>query len=299
LWPQLSNWDSWPQWEKNAYTDGAVDLVRRIYAKRNEINPRFIIINNSVWDRGDSRGLAGERYVDGVSREHPAYSSEFQRNYVRKSFGDGRHRRVIVIARNAEDAIRWKNTQGVTHVANQMIYSQATVPPVGFNRLTDRPKRFGKSSSGEIFTSGLPANTKRGSRFYLGQKGLLHNMAAYLDGNGAGSSGSQSLRMVLYRDSSGQPGTRIAQSNAVSVAADSGLRWVYFPSPAAQLNPGYYWIMVHSGSTNAVTRIRASVDANLRANTDTFSDGAANPAGTLGSLGTTTLSLFVNYTVGY
>ena len=57
--------------------------------------------------------------------------------------------------------------------------------------------------------------------------------------------------------------------------------------------------MVHSGSSNAVTRIRATVDANVRANTDTFSDGAANPAGTLGSLGTTTLSLFVNYTVGY
>ncbi|HSC07030.1 MAG TPA: hypothetical protein VLD59_09415, partial [Steroidobacteraceae bacterium] len=66
LWTSLTNWDSWPQWEKDAYTDGAVDLVRRIYAKRNEINPRFIILNNSVWDRGDSRGLAGERYVDGV-----------------------------------------------------------------------------------------------------------------------------------------------------------------------------------------------------------------------------------------
>ena len=299
LWSTLANWDSWPQWEKDAYTDGAVDLVRRIYAKRNAINPRFIIVNNSPWDRGDSRGFAGERYVDGVCREHPSYSSEFQRNYVRKTFGDGRHRRVLVIARNTSEALQWKNTQGVTHVSNQMTYSQVTAPPVAFNRLTDRPKRFGKATSGEIFTSGLAANTKRGSRFYMAQKGLLLNMGAYLDGNGSGSSGGQSLRMVLYRDSSGRPGTRIAQSNAVSVAANSSTRWVYFPSPAAQLNPGYYWIMIHSGSTSSVARIRATVDANVRSNTDTYSDGAANPAGTLGSLGTTTLSLFANYTVGY
>jgi hypothetical protein len=179
-----------------------------------------------------------------------------------------------------------------------MTYSQVTAPPVAFNRLTDRPKRFGKSSSGETFTSGLAANTKRGSRFYLGEKGLLFNMGAYLDGNGA-SSGSQSLRMVLYRDSSGRPGARVAQSNTMSVAADSSRRWVYFPSPAAQLDPGYYWIMIHSGSTSAVARIRATVDANVRSNTDAFSDGAANPSGAVGALGTTTLSLFVNYTVGY
>ena len=299
LWTTRANWDSWPQWEKNAYTDGAVDLVRRIYAKRNAINPNFIIVNNSVWDRGDSRGFAGERYVDGVSREHPDYNSEFQRNYVRKSFGDRRHRRVIVIAHNTTDAARWKTVQGVTHVAAQESYGQATVPPVAFNRLTDRPRRFGKSSSGDIFTSGLPANTKRGSRFYMGQKGLLLNMGAYVDGNGAGSSGAQSLRMVLYRDSSGRPGTRVAQSSAKSIAADSGLRWVYFSTPAAQLNPGYYWIMIHSGSTNSVARVRATVDPNVRANTDTFSDGAANPSGTVGSLGTTTLSVFANTPGGY
>ena len=299
LWTSLANWESWPQAEKDAYTDGAVDLVRRLYAKRNEINPRFIIINNSVWDRGDSRGFAGERYVDGVSREHPSYASEFQRNYVRKTFGDGRHRRVIVIAHDNADALNWKNVQGVTHVAAQESYSRVTAPPVGFTRLTDRAKRFGNATSGEVFTSGLPANTKRGSRFYMGQKGLLLNLAAYVDGNGSGTSGSQNLRLVLYRDSGGQPGARVAQSSDKVIAADSGVRWVYFSTPAAQLNPGYYWIMIHSGSTNAVARVRATVSANIRSNTDMFSDGAANPSGTMGSLGTTTLSLFANYTVGY
>jgi hypothetical protein len=124
-------------------------------------------------------------------------------------------------------------------------------------------------------------------------------MAAYLDGGGGPSSGGQNLRLVLYRDSSGRPGTRIAQSNAAYVGAESPTRWVYFPSPAAQLDPGYYWIMIHSGSNSGVARIRGSVDPNIRSNTDTFSDGAANPSGTMGSLGTTTLSLFVNYTLGY
>ena len=56
--------------------------------------------------------------------------------------------------------------------------------------------------------------------------------------------------------------------------------------------------MVHSGSNNAVARLRATANANISSNTDTFSDGAANPAGGVGQ-GTMTLSLFANYTVGY
>jgi hypothetical protein len=297
LWTSLANWGSWPQWEKDQWTDGAVDLVRRIDAKRRAINPNFIVVNNGVWERGDARGDVGERYVDGIVLEHHLSSSTFHRSYVQRAFGNGKHRRVLVIARNTAEALAWKNIQGVTHVSNQMGYAQVTAPPVGFIRLTDRPRRFGKSSSGEMFTNGLPVNTKRGSRFYMGQKGLLLNMAAYLDGNG-GPSGGQNLRMVLYRDSSGRPGTRIAQSSTVNIAANSGTRWVYFSSPAAKLDPGYYWVMVHSGSNTAVSRLRATANANVSSNTDTFSDGAANPAGGVGS-GTMTLSLFANYTVGY
>jgi hypothetical protein len=125
----------------------------------------------------------------------------------------------------------------------------------------------------------------------------LLNMAALLDGNG-GPTGSQSLRMALYKDNGGAPGALVAQSNPVSITADTSPRWVYFPGPATALNPGAYWLMVHSGSNNAVARVASGGDPNWRGNTDLYSDGASNPGGG-GSLGTTTLNVFAQYTRGY
>ena len=300
LWSSLANWYSWPQWEKDAWTDGNVDLVRRLDASRRRLNPRFIIVNNGVWSRGgsDTRGNAGEQYVDGVAFEHHAATSAWHTAYASRAFSNIGHRRVIAIGRSTADALAWKNVQGVTHVSNQQTYSQVTAPPVAFNRLTDRPKRFGRAISGDtFFTYGLAANNKRGSRFSLSQKGTLLSMGAYVDGNGGGSAG-QSLRMALYRDSGGRPGSLVAQSNSVSNAAGSSLRWQLFPSPAVRLDPGSYWIMVHSGSTSGISRLKGIAEANTYGINDTFSDGAANPAGS-GNLGTMTLSVYVNYTVGY
>jgi hypothetical protein len=299
LWTSLANWDSWPQSEKDAWTDGCVDLVRRLDAKRRAINPRFIIVNNGNWTRiaGDTRATPGEQYVDGIAMEHHASTSAFHRAYAGRTFSNLGHRRVLVIGRDQADTLAWKNVQGVTHVSNQMSYAQVTAPPVTFNRLTDRAKRFGRSSKGSMFSSGLAMNYKRGSRFNLAQKGTLLNLAACLDGNG-GPSGGQSLRMVLYRDSGGAPGSLVAQSSPVSVSGDSGSRWVYFPAPAAKLDPGNYWIMIHSGSTSAIARIAGDGNANWRGGGDMYSDGATNPAAA-GSQGTLTLSLFATYTVGY
>lgn len=296
LWTTLANWNSWPQSEKDAWTDGNVDLVRRLDASRRLINPRFIIVNNNTWDRGDALGRAGEQYVDGVMIEHHASTSAFHRAYVGRAFANAGHRRVIVIGKSTADAAAWINVQGVTHVSDQVTYQQVTSPPVAFHRLTDRPKRFGRSSRGTLFTSGMAVNYKRGSRFTLSDKGTLLNMAAYVDGGG-GMSGSQSLRMAMYRDSGGVPGALVAQSNEMSVASGSGSRWLYFPSPAAALNPGVYWIMIHSGSASGVARIKGDGNSNWHGSGDTYSDGAANPAGP-GSAGTMTLSLFTNYTVG-
>lgn len=138
-WGTTVAWDSWSQTEKNAWTDGSIDLVRRIYALRDQIRPDFIIMNNNVWDRGDTRGLTGERYVDGVSIEHPkAGAPLWHQNYAKKAFGDNRHRRVLVIARDAADARLWATKTGVSHVSSQMYYGYPTVPAIAFKTLTDR-----------------------------------------------------------------------------------------------------------------------------------------------------------------
>ncbi|HKQ80731.1 MAG TPA: hypothetical protein VJS42_00925 [Steroidobacteraceae bacterium] len=140
VWGSLAGWDSWSAAEKNAWTDGNVDLVRRLDAARRAINPKFIIMNNNVWDRGDTRGLPGEKYVDGVSIEHPKLGAPaWHKNYASKPFGSLGHRRVLVIARDATDARLWASTvPKVTHVSSQMYYGYPTVPAVSFKPLYDR-----------------------------------------------------------------------------------------------------------------------------------------------------------------
>jgi hypothetical protein len=136
-------WETWSQAEKNAWTDGSIDLVRRLDAKRRAINPNFIIINNNIWaiTGGSTRGLAGEKYVDGVCLEHPANGvNAFHLNYAKKKFGNLGHRRVLVIAKNATEARQWSNTGVVTHVSPQVSaqYKYPTAPVVSFKRLNDR-----------------------------------------------------------------------------------------------------------------------------------------------------------------
>jgi hypothetical protein len=138
----ISNWTNWPKWEKDAWTNGAVDLVRRIDAKRRAINPNFIVINNNIWARSDKStlGLAGEKYVDGVVIEHPDGVTAYHKAYVGKTFSNLGHRRVLVVGRTTTDARAWALVKGVTHVSNQATshYGYPTVPPVGFKALTDR-----------------------------------------------------------------------------------------------------------------------------------------------------------------
>jgi len=139
-WPTYTNWENWPLWEKNAWTDGCVDLVRRLDAKRRAINPNFIIINNNVWDRSDknTRGYAAHQYIDGVGIEHPRGVTAYHSAYVAKTFNNLGHRRVFVIARDVAEARAWALVKGVTHVSSQMEYTYPSVPPIGFTRLTDR-----------------------------------------------------------------------------------------------------------------------------------------------------------------
>jgi hypothetical protein len=137
-----SNWGNWSLTERNAWTDGAVDIVRRIDAKRRAINPNFIVINNNLWSRSDksTRGLPGEKYVDGVSIEHPGTLNAFHVNYAGKAFSTLGHRRVLVISKDATLARQWAGVKGVTHVSSQGVshYGYPTVPPVGFRALNDR-----------------------------------------------------------------------------------------------------------------------------------------------------------------
>lgn len=142
LWSNLADWNSWSKAEQNAWTDGNIDLVRRLDAKRRAINPFFIIVNNGKWIRDDSRATAGERYVDGVVFEHHKPTSAWHRTYAGRKFGDLGQRRVLVIANNTTEAREWAKVQGVTHVSNQPSsqYKHPNLPVVPFSYLGDREK---------------------------------------------------------------------------------------------------------------------------------------------------------------
>lgn len=139
-WSSLAEWNSWPQWEKNAYAAGNVDLVRRLDARRRAIKPSFIIVSNNVWEAGTTRALEGERYVDGVTLEHPKPLSPWHVKYAGRPFGNLGHRRVLVIANTRADAQAWARVPGVTHVSDQTSaqYKYPNPPAVAFQRLTDR-----------------------------------------------------------------------------------------------------------------------------------------------------------------
>jgi hypothetical protein len=138
----ISNWNNWPKYERDAWTNGTVDLMRRLDAKRRAINPNFLIVNNNIWTRSDGStlGLAAEKYVDGIAIEHPNGVNSYHVAYVKRAFSNLGHRRVLIIGRDASDARAWAVVPGVTHVSSQATsqYAYPTVPPISFKALNDR-----------------------------------------------------------------------------------------------------------------------------------------------------------------
>lgn len=322
LWSDLANWGNdptkplptWTQAERDAWTAGNVDLVRRLFELRNQINPRFIIVNNNTWTGPLTTAAAeGEKYVDGVCLEHHAVT-ESMGPYAGRPFGRGpagtgveRHRRVLIIANDDSIAADWAQVTGVTHIASQHGrddehplegYGSPSRPSIiPLSPLFDRQKLFGRVSAASVPSLGMTADQKRASRFTLSEQGRLHELSAYLDGNG-GASGQQAIKLVLYRDSGGAPGAKLAESNARNFSSGMSAGWYSFSLTSANqvlLTPGDYWIGLFTGGTTQVLRNFGDGAANWYGNADTYADGASNPFGT-GNAGTVTLSVRAGYT---
>ena len=136
-----TQWTSWSSAEKTAWTNGNIDLVRRLDAKRRAIRPNFIIVSNNVWGVTvpNTNALAGEKYVDGIGMEHPACClTAYHKGQAGHAFSNLGHRRELVIARSADEARAWAAVKGVTHVSSQTNYKYPNTPPVGFRDLNDR-----------------------------------------------------------------------------------------------------------------------------------------------------------------
>jgi hypothetical protein len=138
---QQANWDSWSDSEKDAYTLGNIDLVRRLAQARDTLDPNFKFVNNSVWHREvgkEAMAREGEKYVEGSCLEHHLATSVWHQNYARREFS-GKNRRMLIIAGSTdtrtaqEDAVAWAKLPGVTHVMAQPDYRNAVAPAIPFN----------------------------------------------------------------------------------------------------------------------------------------------------------------------
>ena len=168
-----------------------------------------------------------------------------------------------------------------------------TILSVNASFLPGALETFGRTSIATATSSGMTADYKRGTPFTVSDGGTLTSFSAYLDGNG-GASGSQDIRMVLYQDASGVPGSEVVQSSTVTIPAGMTPQWIRFTAPQTALTAGKYWIVIQTGPSGAVARNYGDGSTAWYANADTFWDGASNPFGS-GSTGTTTLSVYVSY----
>jgi hypothetical protein len=152
---------------------------------------------------------------------------------------------------------------------------------------------FGRTTIGTAPSDGLRADFKRGSKFTLAESGTVTQLCGYLDGQG-GVSGTQSIRFVLYRDSSGVPGAKVGEAPVRTISSGAAAKWICADTALWPVTPGAYWIMLQSGGTANVARFYSDGVANWYGNADTFADGASDPFGA-GGTGNGTLSLYAAY----
>jgi hypothetical protein len=124
-----------------------------------------------------------------------------------------------------------------------------------------------------------PADFKYGNTYTLTEYAAVTKITAWMKGNGG--TGSQSFRAMIYAANGptpGAPGTLLATSQVVSVAATAGEGAVDFPiSPAVSLTPGSYWIAQQSGPDGSRACLSATGSGANNFNNDPFGDGPSNP----------------------
>lgn len=139
---------------------------------------------------------------------------------------------------------------------------------------------FGRHTPGGSF-SPMSVNVKRVSPFVAFFPATVVRIHAYIDGRGA-SSGSQVLRGVLYgRAPDGGPGPLLGGTFQFTVPAGMTARWVeLYMAPPVRLNPGVYWLGIHSGTKGGVARFAWDARSNSRRfNIDGYADWPSDPFG--------------------
>src|SRR4029078_11734763 len=95
-------------------------------------------------------------------------------------------------------------------------------------------------------SSGMAADRKRASKFNIPDTGHLTDLVVYLDGLG-GATGTQAVRLDLYRDNNGLPGTKVAESATRNFTNGAAAAWYGFGTPdTTLLTTCDSWIRINS-----------------------------------------------------
>jgi hypothetical protein len=190
--------------------------------------------------------------------------------------------------------------------ARRLLFGAALVTAMGLTPALAQTSQFlGRIAEATIPSNGLAANFKRASRFTLPGRATITMLCAYLDGNG-GVSGNQLLRLALYTDNNGVPGSKVYETSGEVVESGTAARWycsadtgpiLSSSHESIQLFPiaaGTYWIAIHTSGTGGVIRDFGDGPSNWYGNADAFDDGTSSTFGA-GSRGTGTLSVYAQY----
>jgi hypothetical protein len=167
--------------------------------------------------------------------------------------------------------------------------------PFRFATATTAEGIFGLTTVGGTNTVFGP-DKKRVSKYTLSQSGDVSKLSLYLAG--AGVSGSQVVRGVIYADASGEPGRLLGTTVDLSAAGSDQGAWrdLPFASPV-RLAAGTYWLGFISGDTTSVLKFYFNEYVGAyRTNPDTYADGSSDPFGGGTTAYLRNISIYASYT---
>jgi acid phosphatase len=141
---------------------------------------------------------------------------------------------------------------------------------------------FGKTSVGALRDGGMFANYKIVHKATLSTAGSVTKLSLYAV-PGIKSPAPQSLRGVIYADSSGSPGALVATGVEVIYQGNvNGAGWFDLPfADSVALAPGTYWLGFITGSeTEGIGYLYDNVSGSRAYNVNGYGSGPTNPFGT-------------------
>lgn len=174
------------------------------------------------------------------------------------------------------DAVTVVYTPGTNKIRDAAHNNCAAINQTAINQLSPVGLVFGKTTPGDT-TLGNLNNYKRCSPFSLSQDAQVSAIGHFVRG-GLTSSDTATIRLVIYSDSSGSPGTLVASAPEYTLAGDAAPGWreVSLSSPVS-LTAGTYWLGEHfTGHTNAYATDVTVVSGAEALRADIYSDGTSS-----------------------